>query len=219
MSNNFDSHRFWTTERDDFVRAAWAIGQSGDVIAQQLSTLTGAPVTRNKVLGRIHRKGWLSPHSGHKDTRKRAREIIAAAVAVSAVPPEKKRIGRPPGPSRVNAPVKRSALTGYASGSQPETESVPLPQAEDGRNAARRKPLIELAAHECRWPYGEGPFVHCAERVIDGKPYCGFHLIAHAHGTAAARVVFAQRAAQQRGSHGKASGKSERRQDTAQAQD
>jgi GcrA cell cycle regulator len=42
----------------------------------------------------------------------------------------------------------------------------------------RPKKLLELDAHDCRWPVGEPrhpDFHFCGERQAEGRPYCALH--------------------------------------------
>jgi hypothetical protein len=38
-----------------------------------------------------------------------------------------------------------------------------------------RPSLLELGTRECKWPYGEGPFVFCAAPRSEGSSYCAEH--------------------------------------------
>ena len=35
--------------------------------------------------------------------------------------------------------------------------------------------LIDLEPNQCRWPYGDGPFVFCGCRTWETSPYCAEH--------------------------------------------
>lgn len=35
--------------------------------------------------------------------------------------------------------------------------------------------FLQLSAHHCRWPIGNGPFVYCGARHIESSPYCQCH--------------------------------------------
>lgn len=35
--------------------------------------------------------------------------------------------------------------------------------------------LLDLEWHQCREPYGDGPFTFCGHTAIPGKPYCAHH--------------------------------------------
>jgi GcrA cell cycle regulator len=46
------------------------------------------------------------------------------------------------------------------------------------KTGTRRKTLLQLEPHDCRWPIGEPrhpDFHFCGEQCIDGRPYCGLH--------------------------------------------
>lgn len=37
------------------------------------------------------------------------------------------------------------------------------------------KALLDLASGDCRYPYGNGPFLFCAAAALPESPYCAFH--------------------------------------------
>lgn len=39
----------------------------------------------------------------------------------------------------------------------------------------RNLKLVDLKQKDCRWPYGDGPFVHCGHGKLDGSSYCPGH--------------------------------------------
>ncbi|MBO0766213.1 MAG: hypothetical protein J2P50_16720 [Hyphomicrobiaceae bacterium] len=46
------------------------------------------------------------------------------------------------------------------------------------KNVAKRKTLLDLGPHDCRWPIGEPrhpDFHFCGQRRIEGRPYCELH--------------------------------------------
>jgi hypothetical protein len=46
--------------------------------------------------------------------------------------------------------------------------------------------LIELAADQCKWPYGDGPFVFCGHPVPEGvRNYCPHHFLRGTSGSSA----------------------------------
>ena len=36
--------------------------------------------------------------------------------------------------------------------------------------------LLDLTSHDCRFPFGDGPFTFCGCPVATGKPYCAEHV-------------------------------------------
>jgi GcrA cell cycle regulator len=48
--------------------------------------------------------------------------------------------------------------------------------------------LVDLGENDCRWPFGDGPFVHCGHPKINGSSYCSNHFaLSISNGTASER--------------------------------
>lgn len=158
----------WTDERIEELRRLWAEGLSASQIAKMLGG-----VTRNAVIGKIHRMGL----SGRVKTV-RANKPRAAAPA----PQRKAPAARPAGPS----PAPRVMAVGSAAvkvvGREalleaPAPVSLPAP-------AAAVVPIgggvsfLELSPTQCRWPVGDpvgDEFVFCGARCESGEVYCRGH--------------------------------------------
>ena len=49
----------WNAERREYVRKGWVeFGKAASTIAAELTAETGRHVTRNAVIGIVHRNGW-----------------------------------------------------------------------------------------------------------------------------------------------------------------
>ncbi|MFQ6756785.1 GcrA family cell cycle regulator, partial [Cereibacter sphaeroides] len=77
----------WTDERVETLKRMWAEGQSASQIAKELGG-----VTRNAVIGKVHRLG-LSNRVGGNGSREEAEEEAAPAVGAAPASP-------PPAPPR-----------------------------------------------------------------------------------------------------------------------
>lgn len=149
----------WTDEQTDKVKRLWAAGESASQIAGQL----GGGISRNAVIGKIHRLGL----SG----RSTATRIYVNGVATSRL----RRIS-PTRPDRLSALEQerreaRSAIAVERHENQIGPDLViPIDQ---------RKTLMDLERGDCRWPYGTGasndPYYYCCHKATPGLSYCTFH--------------------------------------------
>ncbi len=135
----------WTDTRVERLKAFWADGLSASEIAGRLGE-----VTRNAVIGKVHRLGL----AGRKTT---SRKPLPRRTS-----PRRNRPGRverrlPP------APFMRPAA---------------LPPAPPPPVAALMLPLRQLRDDQCRWPVGdprEAGFGFCGCQKAPGVPYCAHH--------------------------------------------
>ena len=138
----------WTEERVDLLRRLWAEGFSASQIAGQLGG-----VTRNAVVGKVHRLGLSgrATKSRKKPRRAAKRVLKVGRVVINAFNP------RTPDfvPPREAIPMK-----------PPKTEPVP----------ADAIPFLKIKDGQCRHPYGDPKhkdFGFCGKRA-DGT-YCKKH--------------------------------------------
>jgi GcrA cell cycle regulator len=154
----------WTDEIVEQLKQHWIDGKS----ASQIASLLGNGVTRNAVIGKVHRLGLAS----------RAKTPSSAASR----PP--RRIASPPAHrvagARLNSPAPRMMRGATALAfapqalseleSQEEFESVVVPMS-------LRVTIIELKESMCRWPLGDpatSEFRYCGSPTASG-PYCAYH--------------------------------------------
>ena len=143
----------WTDERVECLTKLWLDGISASQIAKQLGG-----VTRNAVIGKVHRLGL----SGRAAPSQPARPVFKAsrpARPVSAAPVLPRRV----------APAPPAA--------PPETvRAEPSPPAvAEQRGSAT---VLTLGAHMCKWPIGDpssDEFTFCGRRAGDEGPYCVEH--------------------------------------------
>jgi GcrA cell cycle regulator len=145
----------WTDERVERLKKLWADGLSASQIAGELGG-----ITRNAVIGKVHRLGL----SGR------------AKAPSSSVPRQRK----PRAPSMFRAP--RPMMRGNtALAHMPAYDYDPEPEPELIENIipiGQRCTLLELSEDKCRWPIGDpgsADFFFCGGKPIDGVPYCGYH--------------------------------------------
>ncbi|HEX2792350.1 MAG TPA: GcrA family cell cycle regulator [Candidatus Paceibacterota bacterium] len=136
----------WNQEREETVKKLWEDGLSASQIAKQLGG-----VTRNAVIGKVHRLGL----SGRASPSRPSRHVFKAPY------PQ-----RPAAP----APPRRIAEALHAQAAQPIARYVDeLPGSAT---------VITLGAHMCKWPIGDpaaDDFTFCGRRSAGDGPYCAEH--------------------------------------------
>jgi GcrA cell cycle regulator len=152
----------WTDERVEQLKQHWLEGKS----ASQIASLLGHGLTRNAVIGKVHRLGLAgrakSPSLGASHPRKSAPQHGAHRVA-SARPSA--------APRMVRGATALAIAPQPLMEAEPETfESVVLPMS-------LRVTIVELKEAMCRWPLGDPTspeFRYCGSPASSG-PYCAHH--------------------------------------------
>lgn len=148
----------WTEERVDILKKLWMDGLSASQIALELGG-----VTRNAVIGKVHRLG-MSGRGKASSTTTRPRAPRAPATPVRPRPQTGGTIG--------NAALKISPDASPAPAPRPvRYEELVIPITE-------RADIMDLTEHTCRWPIGdptEKEFHFCGRKSDDSTPYCGHH--------------------------------------------
>jgi GcrA cell cycle regulator len=137
----------WTEERIALLQKLWGQGYSASQIANQLQG-----VTRNAVIGKIHRLGKRP--EGATARPRPARAVAHPGRRPAAV--EARRAAPQPQPDWAARAFHRAALL-----------------EEPGLATT-----TTLEAHMCRWPIGhpdEAGFSFCGRSAKDGRPYCEGH--------------------------------------------
>ena len=145
----------WTDERVETLKKLWSEGLSASQIAGRLGG-----VTRNAVIGKVHRLGL----SGRATTTriKTARPRARVSTAKRPAKPRFAQIGNP----------------SFRNLYQPDAEPFVPAVAELEIPLAERKTLQMLTESSCRWPIGDpqhSDFHFCNHDKIAGLPYCEFH--------------------------------------------
>ncbi len=179
----------WTDERVEMLKSMWNEGQSASQIAK---TLGG--VTRNAVIGKVHRLGLSNRTAGGKTEAeaKTAPEPEEAPVVVAAPEPEEAAAPEPepePEPVAVRAPAAAPAPAAAAQTGRREPPPPTPAMIEDAQRTAetlalmerkaKRITLLELTERTCKWPIGDpatDDFFFCGLPCHPGKPYCEAHV-------------------------------------------
>ncbi|MCV2880082.1 GcrA cell cycle regulator [Sedimentimonas flavescens] len=188
----------WTDERVELLKKMWSEGQSASQIAKELGG-----VTRNAVIGKVHRLG-LSNRAGGSDPApapaapaaakpapvERPEPVAAAAPAANrpepAPAPKPAPAARPePAPApAAPTPVMRKAIipAGQPLPPQPSANEISpeaLAKVGEVEKRARKISLMELTERTCKWPIGDPAtdnFYFCGLPSQPGKPYCEAHV-------------------------------------------
>ncbi len=150
----------WTEDRVGALKKLWLEGQSASQIAKQL----GGGVTRNAVIGKVHRLGLSGRNKAAATPQlQKVRRPTRPAGSTAATPPAPVN-----GAGFSHAPVQRpEPLTAQ----HEPVEEIVIPFSE-------RVTIMELRESMCRWPLGDPTtpeFRFCGQRAITGVPYCTHH--------------------------------------------
>ena len=154
----------WTEDRVELLKKLWADGLSASQIANRLGG-----VTRNAVIGKVHRLGLAG----------------RATTARSRTPRPRNRVSHLPiKPTRVQ--YRTSGNTALKPIFMPVEQPMPMvaltivPNVVQELNIpmALRVDLLDLRDCMCRWPIGdpqEESFHFCGREKASGVSYCAHH--------------------------------------------
>lgn len=143
----------WTEERVETLKKLWADGLSASQIAKQLGG-----VTRNAVIGKVHRLGLSGRAAPSRPARRPApkpapRPRTQPAAPVSTARPQPSAPAPAPRPSAAPIEAERLASGEYAT-------------------------VLTLKDSMCKWPIGDPAdttFRFCGRRSGPGQAYCEAH--------------------------------------------
>ena len=151
----------WTDDRVATLSKLWADGLS----ASQIAAILAEGVTRNAVIGKVHRLGL----SGR-----------VKPAGVGGAKPRRKASPRAGTTTRMRTTATARSIGNAALKMDTDVEyEVRLKPAEDVVVPISKKlTLMELTESSCKWPTG-GPtrpgFSFCGHKSKEEKPYCEFH--------------------------------------------
>jgi len=182
----------WTDERVDVLKKMWGEGQSASQIAKELGG-----VTRNAVIGKVHRLG-LSNRAGAGGAAKTAapKADPKAKAAPKAAPKkaapkkapepeveEPRTVSASPPPQPKMSAARRAIIpAGQPLPPQPSANEISpeaLAKVNEVEKTAKKISLMELTEKTCKWPVGDPAteqFWFCGLPVQQGKPYCEAHV-------------------------------------------
>ncbi|GGB51312.1 GcrA cell cycle regulator [Roseibium aquae] len=152
----------WTTERVELLKKLWGDGLSASQIAGELGG-----VTRNAVIGKVHRLG-----------------LSGRAKTTTTAPKTRRKKVAPAGTAGTSQHTAKPLTQGSAAlkmESAPLAEAVPAAQAKpvaDLVPISSRASILELTERTCKWPIGDpskDDFYFCGRQSDVGVPYCAHH--------------------------------------------
>ncbi len=164
----------WTEDRVGALKKLWLEGQSASQIAKAL----GGGVTRNAVIGKVHRlglSGRAAPSQPARTSFRTTRPSSKAASAAAAAPAQAaapvaaaQPTQAPSAPRRIEAVAPRPVVAAPAPVAPSVAQTPELPGTAT---------VLTLGAHMCKWPIGDPSsrdFSFCGRRASEGV-YCGEH--------------------------------------------
>jgi GcrA cell cycle regulator len=144
----------WTDERVELLKKLWSDGLSASQIAAELGG-----ITRNAVIGKVHRLGLSGRAKSASSAAPRQRKARSSTHVL--------RMGR--GAIRGN--------TALAHAYEIEADATPE-LIENIIPIGQRRTIREWKKKTCRWPAcdpGSTEFFFCGGNTIMGLPYCAYH--------------------------------------------
>jgi GcrA cell cycle regulator len=176
----------WTDERVETLKRMWGEGQSASQIAKELGG-----VTRNAVIGKVHRLGLSNRTTGSapakaepkaKAAPKPEPKAKAAAPVEAPVEPEEPKT-EAAAPAKSTLPARKQIIpAGQPLPPQPSANEISpeaLAKVNEVEKKAKKIGLMELTERTCKWPVGDpatDDFWFCGLPVQQGKPYCEAHV-------------------------------------------
>ncbi len=173
----------WTDERVEQLRKLWLDGKSASQIAAELSH----GITRNAVIGKVHRLGLSGRVKSPTQAAPRPRPAKPQSTSHSsgsgsgashgtggASPGMIQRSQTAP---RQSMPMSRGA-TALAYAPRADLEPVLRPTEEVVIPMSERVTIMELKESMCRWPLGDPAtpeFRYCGTKSPIGDTYCTHH--------------------------------------------
>lgn len=152
----------WTDERVDLLKKLWGEGLSASQIAGELGG-----VTRNAVIGKVHRLGL----SG----RAKAPQPVTGRPKKPMPRPATSTGRTEPGPVSVGATALKAETQPVA---RPQTAPAPQFTSLSDEPLIPHATVLQINEQTCKWPVGDpnsDDFHFCARRSDIGIPYCAYH--------------------------------------------
>jgi len=174
----------WTDERVETLKKMWGEGQSASQIAKELGG-----VTRNAVIGKVHRLGLSNRATSGGKSETKAKAPKAAPKAKAAPKPAEPKAAEPETEMQTKSatpprpPARRAIIpAGQPLPPQPSANEISpeaLAKVNEVEKKAKKLGLMELTERTCKWPVGDPAtedFWFCGLPVKSGKPYCEAHV-------------------------------------------
>ena len=178
----------WTDERVELLKKMWGEGQSASQIAKELGG-----VTRNAVIGKVHRLGLSNRTTVGAPTKAEPKAKAAAPAATPPKPEPKPKaqvkteaarpVADPATEAKSTLPARKQIIpAGQPLPPQPSANEISpeaLAKVNEVEKKSKKISLMELTERTCKWPVGDPAtedFWFCGLPVQVGKPYCEAHV-------------------------------------------
>ncbi|AML50252.1 MULTISPECIES: GcrA family cell cycle regulator [Falsihalocynthiibacter] len=171
----------WTDERVETLKKMWGEGQSASQIAKELGG-----VTRNAVIGKVHRLGLSNRTTTAKTTPEKKAAPAKPAARTKAAEPrvEPKVEAKPVSPEPTRPiPIRKAIIpAGQPLPPQPSANEISpeaMASVREVEKTAKKLTLMQLTERTCKWPIGDPAteeFWFCGLDTKAGKPYCEAHV-------------------------------------------
>ncbi len=169
----------WTDERVGLLSQLWLEGRS----ASQIATTLGGGLTRNAVIGKVHRLGLAgrvksvpAAKPPEEECAADATEAVEQAAAAPRRTASRTSVAATPIMTTARAVQGNTALAVSAAPAEalqtarlPEDVVVPL---------SLKVTIVELRESMCKWPLGDpssSEFRYCGSQTHAATPYCQYH--------------------------------------------
>jgi GcrA cell cycle regulator len=152
----------WTNERVELLKKLWGDGLSASQIAGELGG-----VTRNAVIGKVHRLG-LSGRAKSSSSSAKPRRARTATPG-STAPKKPSHQPQTVGATALKADIDPVPVVEAKPSVEPIADLVPISQ---------RASILTLTERTCKWPIGDpatDDFYFCGRQSDAGVPYCAHH--------------------------------------------
>ena len=169
----------WTEDRVEKLKMLWQDGSSASQIAKALGD-----VTRNAVIGKVHRLGLSNRAGSVKPNKAKSLDSSASKARPRTLTPKVKTIIDTHIPAKNSIiPMRKPILTpGQPLPPQPSANEISpeaLATVKEVEKGAKKLNLLQLTERTCKWPIGD-PSTHnfwfCGLAAQTGKPYCEAHV-------------------------------------------
>lgn len=166
----------WTDDRVETLKKMWGEGQSASQIAKELGG-----VTRNAVIGKVHRLGLSNRSGGGGTSKAAAKDKVAPKARAKAAPKAAAAKGAVPASKPIH--IRRQIIpAGQPLPPQPSANEISpeaLASVREVEKTSKKISLMELTERTCKWPVGDPAtedFWFCGLPAKTGKPYCEAHV-------------------------------------------
>lgn len=173
----------WTDERVETLKKMWNDGKSASQIAKELGG-----VTRNAVIGKVHRLGLSNRTAAPAAQAKPPKDAPVAEAPTQEIAPDSAEAAVAAAAGKISdkapiVPPRKPVITpGQPLPPQPSANEISaeaLANVREVEKTSKKITLMELTERTCKWPVGDPAtedFWFCGLPTQAGKPYCEAHV-------------------------------------------